>query len=117
MGYQDNTIQYGFGQLGSGYTTNGDEVTPPEGKVIVAITVVLDAQFEELIAQVPDVGNASAPAYFGNHNGASTAQSAGNGTGSQVVPQGEIFPAGITIYGRWTKVELSSGAAILYYGI
>ena len=112
MGYKDNTIEYGFGQLGSGYTTNGDEVTPPEGKVIVAITVVLDAQFEELVAQVTDAGNASAPAYFGGQ-----AQTAGNGTGSQVVPPGEIFPAGITIYGRWTKVELSSGAAILYYGI
>ena len=31
MGYLDNTVEYGFGQLGSGYTTNGDEVTPPSG--------------------------------------------------------------------------------------
>tara|TARA_R100000406_G_scaffold93668_1_gene84185 strand:+ start:343 stop:681 length:339 start_codon:yes stop_codon:yes gene_type:complete len=112
MGYLDNTVEYGFGQLGSGFTTNGDEVTPPSGKVIVAITVTEDAKFEELVAQVIDAGNASSPAYFGGQ-----AQTAGNGTGSQSVPGSDLFPAGITIYGRWTKVELSQGAAILYYGI
>ena len=27
---------------------------------------------------------------------------------------GESFPAGITIYGRWTAVALASGAVMLY---
>ena len=108
MGYKDNTIQYGFGQLGSGYTTDGSEVTPPAGKVIVAITVVLDCKFEELVAEVTD-----GISYIGDHN----TQLAGNGAGSQRIPSAELFPAGITIYGRWTKMELSQGAAILYYGV
>lgn len=108
MGYKDNATQYGFGQLGSGYTTNGDEVTPPTGKVIVAITVVVDCKFEELSADRSNLDGGVA--YFGD------ADVDANGAGSQVVPTDETFPAGITIYGRWTKVELSQGAAILYYG-
>ena len=113
MSYQDNLTQYGFGQLGSGYTTNGDEVTPPAEKVIVAISVVLSCQFEELVADTSGYTKADGSegiAYFGGTDVNM------NGAGSQAVPAGEIFPAGITIYGRWTKVELSSGAAILYYG-
>lgn len=109
MGYLDNTVEYGFGQLGSGYTTNGDEVTPPSGKVIVAITITEDAKFEELVA---DTSNYSGGvAYFGDSDVDA------NGAGSQAVPTSDLFPAGITIYGRWTKIELGQGAAILYYGI
>ena len=108
MGYKDNLTQYGFGQLGSGYTTDGSEVTPPTGKVIVAITVVLDCKFEELTAEIVD-----GVAYIGDHD----TQLAANGAGSQRIPTAELFPAGVTIYGRWTKMELSQGAAILYYGV
>ena len=108
MGYKDNATQYGFGQLGSGYTTNGDEVTPPAGKVIVAITVVVDCKFEELVA---DTSNSDGGvAYF------SGTDDAASGVGSQAVPTDEVFAAGLTIYGRWTKIKLTSGRIIAYVG-
>jgi len=108
MGYKDNLTQYGFGQLGSGYTADGSEILPPAGKVIIAITVTVDCKFEELVAEIAD-----GVAYVGGHD----VQLAANGAGSQKVPTAQLFPAGITIYGRWTKMELSQGAAVLYYGI
>ena len=40
MGYLDNTVEYGFGQLGSGFLDDTDTFLPPSGLVIVAITVV-----------------------------------------------------------------------------
>lgn len=107
MAYLDNTVEYGFGQLGSGYLTDGVAFTPPTGKVVVAVTVVLECKFEEL-----DQSNQEDTAYFG-----SLAQTADNGAESDVVPTSELFPAGITIYGRWNKVHLSQGAVILYFGI
>ena len=68
-----------------------------------------DAKFEELVA---DTSNYSGGvAYFGGSDVDA------NGAGSQAVPTSDVFPAGITIYGRWTKIELLQGSAILYYGI
>lgn len=106
MAYRDNVTEWGFGQLGSGYLSDGGEFTPPTGLVVVAITVVLSCKFEELVQS-----NQDGVAYFGGE-----AQTTLNGTGSDTVPTSELFPAGITIYGRWSKVELSQGAAILYFG-
>ena len=107
MGYLDNTVEYGFGQLGSGYLSDGDEFTPPSGKVVVAMTVILDCKFEELVQS-----NEEGISYFGGET-----QNSLNGTNSDTVPTAELFPAGITMYGRWSKVELSQGAVILYFGL
>ena len=49
MGYLDNTVEYGFGQLGSAYLRDADtDFTPPSGLVIVAITVIDTCEFNEL---------------------------------------------------------------------
>lgn len=29
---------------------------------------------------------------------------------------GQGIPAGVTVYGRWTKLKLNAGVAIVYYG-
>jgi len=29
---------------------------------------------------------------------------------------GQAIPAGVTVYGRWTKLKLEAGVAIVYYG-
>ena len=106
MAYRDNLTEWGFGQLGSGYLSDGAEFTPPTGLVVVAMTVVLSCKFEELVQD-----NQDGVAYFGGES-----QTSLNGTNSDQVPGTELFPAGITMYGRWSKVELSQGAVILYFG-
>ena len=41
MGYLDNSVEYGFGQLGSGHVQlAASTLTPPSGLVIVAISFV-----------------------------------------------------------------------------
>ena len=41
MGINSTEVAYGFGQLGSGYLDDTGALTPPTGKVIVAIQVIL----------------------------------------------------------------------------
>ena len=39
-----------------------------------------------------------------------------NGTNADPVNETDGFPAGVTIYGRWTKVDIDQGKVILYFG-
>ena len=43
MGINSTEVSYGFGQLGSGYLDDTGALTPPTGKVIVAIQVIAAA--------------------------------------------------------------------------
>mgnify|MGYP003139810348 CR=1 FL=1 len=116
MGYLDNSVEYGFGQLGSAYLADTTAFTPPSGLVVVAITIIDDIKFAAL---TPDTSGytdgttgAEGMAYFGT-----TTPVGRNGTNADAVPTSDVFPRGITIYGRWTTVDLSQGAVILYFGI
>ena len=115
MGYLDNTVEYGFGQLGSAYLRDADtDFTPPSGLVIVAITVIETCEFNELVADTSGYTAADGSegvAYFGT-----AAQVGMNGTNSDPVNAADDFPTGMTIYGRWTKVNIDQGKIILYFG-
>ena len=104
-------VQYGFGQLGSGFTDETGALTPPAGKVIVAITFLENTSLAGLVA---DTGIADT-AYF-SHTTAVT----NNGGGAAETDNGTVFPKGVTIYGRWTSVELNAASAtagiICYFG-
>ena len=106
MGYLDNTVEYGFGQLGSAYLRDTSEYTPPTDLVVVAITIVDDAKFTKLEAEAH-----GSVAYF-----ATNASTTSNGTNHDLVSSADIFPKGLTIYGRFNKVQLSQGKIILYFG-
>ena len=122
MGYLDNTVEYGFGQLGSGYTTNGDEVTPPSGKVIVAITFLEDTTLTALtpatdmyLDGTTGADLKGAAAFFG-----STTAVGANGGNAAEIDSATKFPKGLTIYGRWSSVDPSAasttGGIICYFG-
>ena len=49
-------VQYGFGQLGSGFTDETGALTPPTGKVIVAITFLEETTLSGLVAAETDSG-------------------------------------------------------------
>jgi outer membrane scaffolding protein for murein synthesis (MipA/OmpV family) len=100
--------------------TATNDLTPPDGMVICAITMVGDdIKFDKLTADTSNSvvygGSESNNAYFGIAN-ANT-----NGNGEAVVSDGTpVFPAGLTIYGRWTAVSLhtadADGGIIAYFG-
>tara|TARA_R100000664_G_C2630810_1_gene60462 strand:+ start:27 stop:392 length:366 start_codon:yes stop_codon:yes gene_type:complete len=120
MGINSTATAYNFGQLGSAHMHNdhGQDLTPPDGMVIVAITMLDDTKFDKL---TPDTSNSvvysgteSNDVYFGI---GTTANEGGN---SEQVDQDIVFPEGSTIYGRWTAVSLraaqTTGGIICYFG-
>jgi len=94
-----------FGANGSTYTASSSTaITPPTGNVYVSIYMLTDTTFDNttgLIAESATVSINSA--------------GIGAGTGGQNV-DGVLFPAGTTIYGRWTSINLASGSVIAYLG-
>lgn len=119
MGLNSTATAYNFGQLGSAHmhNDNGEDLTPPDGMVIVAITMIDATKFNKLTCDTSNSvvygGTESNNAYFGISNG--------NALGNSEVIQNDIeFPAGMTIYGRWTTVSLqaaqATGGIIAYFG-
>ena len=126
MGYNmSNDIP--LGQLGSGYLHDAGAFTPPTGKVVVAITMLDNTSFTLLTQEVPTDATYKGPTnattgdaevgYFGT-----TANiAAANGTNSDAIGTSDVFPKGVTIYGRWKAVTLNTGTtaasqAIVYFG-
>jgi len=113
MAYKDNSVDYGFGQMGSihvrgtsAVTSNG--VTGMENAVFCAITFLEDTTFNTAAAGLTP---ADAQLFPSSETGVSSDISA-NG----VVTDGEVFPKGVTIYGRWTGFQLATGGVIAYVG-
>lgn len=110
MGLNSTSTAWGYGQLGSGFSDEAAEVTPPAGKVIVAIAFLEDTVLSTLVAatDTPDT------AYFSH-----TTAVAANGGGAAETDAATSFPAGMTIYGRWasaTPPVSTAGGVIFYYG-
>ena len=124
MGYNmSNDIP--LGQLGSGFTDGTTAVNPPTGKVIIAVTFMSDLTVTTLAAEATTDTTFKGPqtsAGVAEINSFGTAiQTAANGANSQRTSAAEqVFPKGLTIYGRWKEFALqaadTTGGAILYYG-
>ena len=102
----DSAASVALGQGGS-IIASTDAVTALNG-AFVAIQFIEDSVFESgatgLVAETTQL--------FPDDAGTSTSVSASGG----VVSDGITFPAGMTIYGRWSSFELASGKAIAYLG-
>ena len=110
MGQNSTEVAYQFGQLGSGFSDEAVAVTPPSGKVIVAMTFLEDTVLSAMVADTSVVDTA----YFSH-----TTAVANNGGGAAETDGATSFPKGITIYGRWTSVTpptSTTGGVIFYYG-
>jgi len=99
-----------LGQLGH-MTTNesSDPITPPDGTVFIAITILYSgAQFATLTAEDPD-----------RYVNTAQASSGGGGTGGKQLTNLIAFPAGTTIYGRWTAIDVHVGSegVLAYIGV
>ena len=111
--------QMAFGQHGSAYcNTQTGEVVPPKGKVIVAVQFLVDTTLTDLIAEDPSQYINTAEAA---HNESASSETQVEGSGGLAVPTTAVFPEGMTIYGRWTKIEQAdatntAGGYIVYFG-
>ena len=89
-----------LGQGGVAYLTDTNLYTPPSGAVVIAITFVEDTVFDsDTTVESTNFTSRDTP-----HAGGSGADSFSDDT----------FPAGLTIYGRFTAIDFASGAAMLY---
>jgi len=113
MGINSTEVSYGFGQMGSihvrgtsAVTSNG--VTGMENAVFCAITFLEDTVFATATAGLVAESTQNWP----DSTGTGTDIDADGG----VAIDSETFPKGVTIYGRWTGFQLSSGGVIAYVG-
>ena len=118
MAVNSTEVSYAFGQMGSVLITGTGEVvcndpskrqaSSPEleNPVFCAITFLEDTIFNDngLIATDSEKFISSGPT--GQRNISFNTSTTG----------GEIFPKGVTIYGRFTKIQLNSGKVIAYIG-
>ena len=119
MGINSTGTAYNFGQLGSAHMHNDDsqDLTPPDGMVIVAITMIGATTFDKLTADTSSSvvygGTESNNVYFGIANG-------NTGGNSEALDSSISFAAGMTIYGRWSVASLAAadtdGGIIAYFG-
>ena len=93
-----------LGQSGSIVATTGNNTTV-SGQVFVAITFITASVFESgSTGLVPET----------NYQFPSSTEGATLIVSGSVEVDGISFPAGMTIYGRWTAFELNSGSCIAY---
>ena len=120
MGINSTEVSYGFGQLGSLFNDGTAACTPPTGKVFVAITMLADTTFDTSAGLVADNNTTAGIEYVGTdtaaHNLSVDSETVSSGGGGVVVDVSNTFPKGITIYGRWTKINPASGLIIAYIG-
>ena len=103
---------------GSAYCDAASAITPPANKVIVAIFFIKANILTALVAE--DSGVFFNTAHAANADGTATVSGrvVEEGTGGLAL-SGASFPAGSTIYGRWTSVTPtaeSDGGIIAYFG-
>ena len=91
----------GLGQGGVAYLSDNAVYEPPSNTMVVAITFIEDTIF----AATTTVESTNF----------TTRGIAGPGTNPDDFST-DTFPAGVTIYGRFTAVAFTSGAAMLYLG-
>ena len=104
-----------LGQAGSAFTDAGsEEINPPLNQTFIAITMITDCTFAsgDLIAEdATKFINTETAA----HDLAAAAETSIQGTGGKIVA-GVVFPAGLTIYGRWTEIDVNVGSCVAYIG-
>ncbi len=104
MPYPGSIESMQFGQMGGIYLDQpATTIRAASGKVISAITMLEETQFSSLVAKDPSIC----------FNSVTT----GPGINGEIVGSDQVFPRGVTIFGRWGELSLTSGAVIAYQGV
>ena len=134
MAINSTETSYGFGQLGSMFIDASGAASPPDGKVFVAITFLADTKFDasgglisqtkETIVDGTNTGRILATEYglewasteAAAHNLTDGNETTISGSGGLQIDASNVFPRGVTIYGRYIEIDITSGALIAYIG-
>jgi len=113
----DDLYKKSFGQLGSVFTSVSGAITPPTNKVFIAITFLGTTTLDTSSGLVADTNHYSAE-FVGTDTAAHDAATATaiSGTGGDAIDVDDEFPSGVTIFGRWTEIDIDSGMLIAYIG-
>ena len=101
-----------LGALGSTHTDGTGAVVPPSGMVIAAIQFISKNTPTALVAENPDKFFNTAHAANSLGSGSETVDEGSGG----IVADSVSFPSGVTIYGRWTEIDVLSGGIVAYIG-
>ena len=132
MGLNSQEVSYQFGQMGSVFNDTVSAITPPTGKVFVAIQFLTDTTLNatdglvadnndlaglEYVGTAYDSSDGNTDADEGAHDLAVGSETDASGGGGKFIDASNVFPKGMTIYGRWTKITtVTSGSYIAYIG-
>ena len=95
-----------LGQGKSAYLDSTNAYTTTGNNAVIAIQIIQDCTFTTLAAENVNY-------CFGDNGADGTYTDAGIG---DTITASTVFPSGITLYGRWTEVDLASGVVVLYMG-
>ena len=118
MANVDDLVKKSYGQLGSVFADADGAITPPTGKVFIAITFLEDTTLDASGGLVADTNYRSCE-FVGTEAAAHDASTASitSGTGGDQIDNNNTFPKGVTIFGRWTEIDIAtSGSLIAYIG-
>ena len=134
MAQNSTEVAYQFGQMGSVFLDASGAASPPDGKVFVAITMLDDTVFDAtggLVSQTnetvalgtstgkvlaTELGLEWASTEAAAHNLSDGSETAISGSGGLQIDASNTFPKGVTIYGRYIEIDLTSGMCIAYIG-
>ena len=107
----------GLGQAGSVFIDASGASSPPTGKAFIAITFLADTIFDGdaggLVSENSAIYPNTVAAAHDNSDGSETVV---EGSGGVIIDASNTFPQGVSIYGRWTEIDITSGMLIAYIG-
>ena len=106
----------GLGQAGSIFLDASGASSPPTGTVFVAITFLDDTILDASGGLVAEAANQYANTEAAAHNESDGSETTTQGSGGLQIDGSNTFPAGVTIFGRWTEIDITSGMLIAYIG-
>ena len=108
----------GLGQAGSIFLDVFNvSISPPTGTVFVSITFLDDTIFDAgANGLVAEDANQYPNTVVAAHNESDGSETTTQGSGGLQIDGSNTFPAGVTIFGRWTEINITSGLLIAYIG-
>jgi hypothetical protein len=100
---------------GSVFSKGGDAIVPPDKHIFVAITTLETTTFSNTTGLVAEEATRYANTEDAAGDAAAGSETYSEGSGGEEVVQGDSFPAGIDIFGQYTKINVNTGSIIAYY--
>ena len=103
--------------MGSVFTTaSSDAIKPPTGCVFIAFTTLTATDFDSSGGLVAETATSYANTDHAAGDLAADSETTVEGSGGVELDASNSFPAGVTIYGRYTEIDVAGGTIIAYWG-